>query len=168
MCSDTNAVNLSEITRINYQARAQCTSWAAHNLAVYKSGCSFTFFFLFLPLALTGVCPITVNMVANAPRRGTASSAIVMELDTVVPLAITVSPPALLGLQWSKDTHVLKKSKSSSLGTKDPKSISERKCWLNHIHINFIGMYLHSNMQGRNAVQWFELGVLRVEMANLL
>lgn len=65
------------------------------------------FFFLSLHLVLTGVCPITVNMVANARRRGTASSALAMELDTAVPLVITVSHPGGLKLQWSrKDTDV--------------------------------------------------------------
>ena len=46
---------------------------------------------LSLYLILTGVCPITVNMMANAPRHGTASSALVMELGTAGQLVITVS-----------------------------------------------------------------------------
>lgn len=107
VCSDINSVNLPKITRINWQARTWYTGWVAHNLAVCKSWCSFRFLFLSLHLILTGVCPITVNTVANAPRRGTASSALAMELDTVAPLVITVSHPVVSKLQWNReDTDV--------------------------------------------------------------
>lgn len=103
VCSDINSVNLLKITRINYQTRTGYTAWAAQNLGMCKSWCSFRFFFLSLHLIPTGVCPIIVNTVANVRRRGTASSALVMEPDTAVPLVITVSHPAVLKLQWSRE-----------------------------------------------------------------
>lgn len=107
-------------------------------ILLYKSWCSFWFLFLSLHLLLTDVCPITVNTMENAPRRGTASSALAMELITVVPLVITVSYPAVSKFQWSrKVSHVfwlrLKNNHSSFLVVKDAQASFERRCWLNHL-----------------------------------
>lgn len=89
-----NHINLLKLTRINCLVKA---TWHWNDILPRQLGiwplinliCLLVYFCL--SLSLTDVCPITVSMVGSALKRGTASNALAMRLDTVGPPATTVS-----------------------------------------------------------------------------